>query len=114
MRFEPRTWVPDIILSLVCVAIIISLYVLFDDKKLSFLTIFILSLGFGSRMVMSFSPTIWASAQRTFMFMYLSILICSVILYQILQSQKKEIALEVLNYIIFIMTIISFVNMISL
>lgn len=111
LQFEPRTWVPDIILLLMCVSIIISLYILFKDKKIFFLTVFVLLLGFGSRMVMSFSPTIWSSELRTFMFMYLSIIICSVILYQALNIEKNKIAVEFVNYFIFILSIMSFTNM---
>lgn len=79
---SPKTWLADLILLAVCLSILISLYYAFDNKKYSVLTIFILLLGFGSRMVMSFSPTIWASGTRTFIFMYASIVVCCSILYQ--------------------------------
>lgn len=86
---EPSTWIPDIILSLVCISTIVSLYVIFDNKKTSLLTIFILIMGFVSRMIMAFSPTIWASNTRTFIYMYVSILICSIMLYQNVQNLYK-------------------------
>lgn len=109
-RFRPETWIPDIVLSLVCISILISLYVVFENKKTYLLTTFILILGFSSRMIMSFSPTIWASCSRTFIFMYLSVLICSTILYQELQKQKKIFLIEFLNYIIFFIFSISLLN----
>lgn len=90
LSLEPATWIPDIILSLVCVSILISVYVIFEDKKMAMLTIFILLLGFASRMMMSFSPTIWASGTRTFIYMYISILICSIILFQQLLEYKMK------------------------
>ncbi len=114
IHFVPRTWVPDIILFLVCAAIIISLYMLFDDKKMFLFAVFILLLGFGSRIIMSFSPTIWASGLRTFMFMYLPITACSVVLYQKLKSDGSQIAVEILNYIIFILSAMSYANMLYL
>lgn len=114
LSFSPKTWVPDIVLFLVCTSIIISLYMLFDNKKVFLFAVFILLLGFGSRIVMSFSPTIWASGLRTFMFMYLSIAACSVILYQKLKSDESKIAVEILNYIIFILSVISYANMLYL
>lgn len=114
LSFSPKTWVPDIVLFLVCTSIIISLYMLFDNKKVFLFAVFILLLGFGSRIVMSFSPTIWASGLRTFMFMYLSIAACSVILYQKLKLDESKIAVEILNYIIFILSVISYANMLYL
>lgn len=112
--FEVKTWIPDTILLIICISILITLYNLFDNRKYSILTIFILLLGFGSRMIMSFSPTIWASKERTFIFMYLSILICSVVLYLFLQKQKNKIAINITNYIILIMSFMSFVNMLCI
>lgn len=90
LSLDPSTWIPDIILSLVCISILISLYVIFENKKMFIFTIFILLLGFASRMMMSFSPTIWASNTRTFIYMYISILICSIILFQQLLEYKMK------------------------
>ncbi len=90
LSLDPSTWIPDMILSLVCVSVLISLYVIFENKKMFIFTIFILLLGFASRMMMSFSPTIWASNTRTFIYMYISILICSIILFQQLLEYKMK------------------------
>lgn len=84
-----KSWIPDLILLLVCLSIIISLVLAFEKKSDSLLVIFILILGFGSRMVMSFSPTIWASGTRTFIFMYFSLIIISVILYNNILKNKN-------------------------
>ena len=78
---EFRKWVPDILVFLVFLSVVISLYFLFDDKKISWFLIFIILLGFGSRMIMSFSPTIWASSTRTYIFMYMSFVVCASYLY---------------------------------
>ena len=112
LRLEPRTWIPDIILVCVCLSVVISLYILFENKKIFLLTVFILLLGFGSRMVLAFSPTIWASGSRTFIFMYLSIVICSTILYQKLKLEKNKIDIKIFNYIIFVLGMMSFANMV--
>lgn len=90
LSLNPATWIPDVILSLVCISILISLYAIFEDKKMYIFTVFILLLGFASRMMMSFSPTIWASNTRTFLYMYISILICSIILFQKLLEYKMK------------------------
>lgn len=108
--FSPKTWVPDIILTLVCLSIIFSLYVIFENKKAYFLLLFILALGFGSRMIMAFSPTIWASGERTFMFTYAAILICVVISYKEFCSKINN--RFIIESIIFILSMISFCHMV--
>ncbi len=90
LSLDPATWIPDILLSLVCISILVSVYVIFENKKMSIFTIFILLLGFASRMMMSFSPTIWASGTRTFIYMYISVLICSIILFQEIRQYKMK------------------------
>lgn len=84
-----RSWVPDFILIIVCFSILVSIYLLFDNKRDSLFLIFIILLGFGSRFIMGFSPTIWASSTRTYIFMYFSFIICSVIIYNIILKNKN-------------------------
>ncbi|MEI8199508.1 MAG: DUF6056 family protein [Eubacteriales bacterium] len=79
-----RSWVPDILLLSICLCILFSLYNVFKNKNYSILSIFIILLGFGSHMIMAFSPTIWVSGERTYIFMYFSFMICTVFLYQMI------------------------------
>ncbi|MEN2777339.1 DUF6056 family protein [Acetivibrio clariflavus] len=88
--FSIDTWLPDYIITLVLICILFSLYIIFDNKKYSILLTFIFLLGFASRFIMAFSPTIWASRERTFIFMYFSIIICSVILFQVILDSKSK------------------------
>lgn len=109
-----RSWIPDIILSVILLAICFSLYVIFENKKESMLIIFIFLLGFGSRMLMAFSPTIWASGARTFMFMYFAFIICSIILYKVI-LKSKIIKYDVLSTnIILVTACISYLNSVCL
>lgn len=54
------------------IAIIYSLYHIFEDKNAFYLSVLILAAGFASRFAMSFSPSVYASGTRTFTQMYLS------------------------------------------
>ena len=83
---EFNKWLLGILVFLIFLSIVVSLYFLFDDKKMSWFLIFIIFLGFGSRMVMSFSPTIWASSVRTYIFMYMSFVFCTSYLYNTLRN----------------------------
>lgn len=59
--------IPDLLFILVAVCVIISLYRLLNIKR--FVTaLVILASVLASRMIMGFSPTVWASGYRTFLF----------------------------------------------
>ena len=112
VTLRPITWIPDIVISVVCICVLISLFTIFE-RKMFILTTFIISLGFISRIIICFSPTIWASLSRTFMFMYISIIICSLILYQEIKKHKVEFPIVFSNYVIFFSIIISWLTNIS-
>ncbi|OUO28999.1 DUF6056 family protein [Eubacterium sp. An3] len=79
---EMRMWIPDTFITLILVCIIISIWQVVTNKKMAIVLIYIGAIGFVSRIIMGFSPTIWASGTRTFIFMYFSIMIISVILFK--------------------------------
>ncbi len=103
------TWIPDIILATTFLFIIISLYLLFDNKKIALFTIFILFIGFASRIVMSLSPTIWVSGDRTFIFMHFSFIIISIFIYNKIRDiikNNKIIYIDLIFSLFFILSII--------
>lgn len=79
-----------IYLWLICI-LLIGIYISFDDKKMAFMNIFILGAGFCSRVAMGFSPTLYASAERTFIFAYFSLIICIFSLYRNLSEKKTQL-----------------------
>lgn len=64
--------------------------VLAFDKHETKAVLFILATGFTSRVLMGFSPTVYASSYRTFIYMYFSIIICLIILMNKQLPQLKE------------------------
>ncbi len=72
---------PDVLLAMICLSVLFSIYHAFDNKDTGLLAILIVLLGFATRIMMGFSPTIWASGERTFTIMFFSFIICSVMLY---------------------------------
>lgn len=68
-----------------------SLYHIFkNDIKKKFLSILIFFVGVISRYVMGFSPTVYASGERTSMFFYISICILIVYMCNDLYNKRKE------------------------
>jgi len=83
---HPISLVPDLLLLLVCISVIISLYRLFELKRDAWLVLLVLGAGFASRMIMAFTPAIWFSEARTFIYLYFALIYCSVRLFQIVQA----------------------------
>lgn len=52
----------------VCVAV--CLYQAFDEKRTALLCVYALCAGAAARVVLGFSPTVWASGERTFVILY--------------------------------------------
>ncbi len=72
--FEP---ISDIFFVIVILCILYSLYVVIRDKKQCLISCAAFFVGTGTRMIMGFSPTVWASGYRTFYIMFLSLIVVS-------------------------------------
>lgn len=85
----------DIFYVVIIAIIIYELYILIDNKIDLIKSLFVLVLGLGTRMVMGFSPTVWASGYRTFAIMIISFIIVAVFILkqkQYLNEVHNEVA----------------------
>lgn len=108
------SYIPIIGLSLLMAGIILSC--LFAAKKQrdlkTFLCGILLVIGFASRCVMCFSPTIWASDKRTFIPFYLCIIFCICLLFDYKEDSKSkmetigEASVTVLGVISYIVSVL--------
>ncbi len=73
--------VPDVIFVILIAIVLVCLYGAFNDKKRFALVFVILCAGLGSRLMMGFSPTVWASGHRTFCIMFITFTVAAFILY---------------------------------
>lgn len=77
-----------IIYILILLIIPISLYKIFKDKKISLICIGTYLLGLTTRFIMGFSPTVFGSGERTFIFLYVSFIICIVFILKYILEEK--------------------------
>lgn len=86
--------------TLLCViAVIIEICTLSVKNQVKLLLLGLLGVGFAVRMVMAFSPTIFFSLSRTFIFFNFAILLCALFAlkqYQLLNSKKVHLTIIVL------------------
>lgn len=74
---------------LLIASIMISFYLIFENTlKTIFIELLFLA-GFASRMIMSFSPTIYFSGTRTFIYLYFALIICGVFVFNHIVSHIK-------------------------
>ena len=71
------------------------------DKNKCIIPIFILLLGCGSRLMMGFSPTVFASGKRTVIFLFFSFLFLSILLIKRYFSSFKKIDKRCLMFLFF-------------
>lgn len=87
--------IPDVVFVLIVLCVLYSLFVLIENKGIYIVACFVFFLGLGSRMIMGFSPTVWASGYRTFYIMFVSLVIVSFLVVSEKQKTDKNEALYV-------------------
>ena len=103
-------YIPIFVFTICCLSILISIYLCF--KKDSWFYISLIILGFISRAVMGFSPTIWASSYRTFIILYFVFIICIISFYKKLRelgfNYKNIVFIFISNFFIIISYLCNF------
>ncbi len=70
----------DLLFLLLTLCICYNIFTLLSSKKERLVAFALLTLGFGTRLMMGFSPTVWASGYRTFYLFFLSLLIVAILI----------------------------------
>ncbi len=72
--------VPDIIFLIIAVCVLITVAILLEDKLEILKAFLLLGTGLGTRLIMGFSPTVWASGYRTFAIFIITMIIVAVMI----------------------------------
>ncbi len=83
--FEP---IADIIFIIIVAIMLINILSLVNSNGKRFYCVIILGLGLGSRMLMGFSPTVWASGCRTFCIMFITFILTALLI--VTQKEQKK------------------------
>lgn len=101
---------PDALLGGIVLCILLGLYESFERKESGLLAVLIVLLGLATRFVMGFSPTIWASGERTFSILYFSLIVCSIMLFNQIAKCGSSRFLRVLFAVISSTAVLSYIN----
>lgn len=80
----------DILFAVVLVCVLYTVAHIIKNKQLTLISYTVLAAGLASRMLMGFSPTVWASGYRTFCIMIISFIIVSVIILNRERTVRKD------------------------
>ena len=68
---HPGTWVATLIVLGLLICLLIGLYYSFENPQKGLFASLLMMMSFCSRIIMGFSPTVWASGMRTYYIIYL-------------------------------------------
>lgn len=101
--YHPGTWVATFIVLGLLLCLIIGIYISFDDKNLLFFLVVLMMMGFCSRLIMGFSPTVWASGMRTY---YILFIVVAIIVLKGINEMKKNMSLQKKELLSFSLTLL--------
>ena len=90
---NPLSCIPDLYLLIVFICILYSLMIVYKEIETRMFVIGLLLAGLGTRVMIGFSPTIWASSERTACFLYFTLIMLVVLL--IFRLNYKHNCIEV-------------------
>ncbi|MBO0432069.1 DUF6056 family protein [Enterococcus sp. DIV0660C] len=112
--FYPGTWIATLVVLGLLICLIVGIYLSFDNKKTAILLVILMIMGFCSRVIMGFSPTVWASGMRTYYILYIVIVLLVLMgvkeLMKSMSLQKNELlrfGLTMLGICTLILTVMS-------
>lgn len=91
-------YIPFIVYALTICALFIALMNMFEDVKKSFFTCAVVASGLVSRLTLGFSPTVYASGVRTFIFMDFAMIFVIITIYDTLK-EKMHISDRAYTYL---------------
>lgn len=100
-NFDTRkSYISIVLFGMICAAILISIYILYGNTIKSLSLIMLIVTGFATRMALAFTPTIWKSDERTYLFMMFGAVICCVvIMYDFMAAYKDTKQARAIWYI---------------
>jgi hypothetical protein len=103
-----RFYIPHILYAAMICAFAACLRLFFIDRKKYFLPFCVLLLGISSRVMLGFSPSVFASSYRTYLILNFSFIITAIIVYQDLIGVVKAKTMRYINAAIILIALANF------
>lgn len=106
-------WASYLPLLMICIlvgCVLVTCYLVYEKSRKAFAMGMIFLIGYASRVVLGFSPTVWASSYRTYLFLYMAVIVLAVFAYQ--EGKKEEIWGIWMEKMVYIVGAVSFFSQI--
>jgi len=110
--YDLRYYIPLVLSCITLGCILISIYLIWGNSLKSFILIFIVILGFASRIALAFSPTLYVSNYRTFIFFEYSIIIVGICVLENLNSILEKSKMKIILNILILLAFLNYVNLV--
>ena len=88
---QPKTILPCLVYVVAVVSILYCVYMFSREKWIHAMLLFVfIAFGFGTRLMMGFSASIWESMDRTYLFMYTGFILASLYMLTLAKSEKVK------------------------
>lgn len=93
-------------ICIILILIIVEIYLLIDDYSDLIQILVLLAAGFGSRMALAFTPNVFASAQRTFIYLDFCVIITCIKVYTVNINYINEKVLKIVTILLCLASIL--------
>ncbi len=107
---EWSSYLPLIWIGIGIGCLMLTFYLVFGKSWKTFGLCVIFLIGYASRVVLGFSPTVWASSDRTYLFLYMAVIVVAVFGYQ--EGVRKKIWGVLEGWVFYVLAGVSFVSQI--
>ncbi len=110
--YKPSTYLFLSIIIVIVIVLFVDVYLIFENNTKTLIVLGILILGFGSHIIMGFSPTVFASSTRTFLFSDFALILSELMILIKMKSEIKGKSIEFIWFLIGFFAVINYMNMI--
>lgn len=87
--YHPSTWLPTMMILGLLICTGCGLYLSFENQMQAIFSVLLLLMAFSSRLILGFSPTVWASGVRTY---FITFIVSFILILMLLKELNKTIS----------------------
>lgn len=108
--YNISTYIPFVFFVLILGFVIVSIYWIFENSIYTFIVLLTFIVGLACRVVLGFSPTLYVSAGRTYIYTYFMFIICSVYILPIILEKLSKQETKFFWFTFFILTFVCYLR----
>lgn len=107
--FHPGTWLATFLILGLFFCLLMGIYLGFNNKQTASFLVLIMLMGFCSRVMLGFSPTVWASGMRTYYILYM---VVAVLVLMVMKELMKDLSIKKAEFLQLALTMVGICTMV--